>query len=89
MKKINPEIERRTRPKIPRKYCRTLADYIVGIASPSLMFRGVFNGDQELMRYEHELSKYMIYKRTMTKERWKSFESAIRKERKNRECTET
>ena len=81
-KKFDQAIERKTQPKIPRKFCSTEIDYIFGVASPSLVMIARFQGDKELEEFEMQLSKYMIYKRTMEKKQWKEFDRSRRIERK-------
>lgn len=72
-KPFYPEYMVKRRPKVPRCMCRTLADWIIGKMSPSLVFMAWADKEkaEALDRYHEQQKKYLCWKRQLSRESWK------------------
>ena len=80
----------RQRPKTPRCICSGKIKGFLGIVSPSLYWavRTGAKGEtaiKELEEFECQHLRYMCYKRTLTKEKWKTLYRQYREERRRNE----
>jgi len=64
-RKIDERFEQRKKPRLPREYCTSWKNWLLGIVSPS---RRMVLYD---LSYEVSRLKYKVYKRTATREEWK------------------
>lgn len=64
-RKIDKRFEQRRKPMLPREYCSSCVNWLLGIVSPS---RRMVLCD---LSYEIGCLKYKVYKRTATRAEWK------------------
>ena len=73
-KQFYPEYMTKRRPRVPRCLCRTLADWFLGIMSPSLVFMA-WNDEEKaraLAKYNEQHRKYLCWTRQLSREQWKA-----------------
>lgn len=80
-----PEYMTKRRPHVPRCLCRTLTEWIMGIMSPSLVFRACLDEEKgkALSEFNEKHRKYLCWKRTLSKNGWKTLYRETRKVRSN------
>lgn len=73
-------------PRPPRELCRTFADWLLGIVSPSLCFAVDTDKTREYWRkvraYKMNVLQWKYQKRTITKEEYKEYDRIKRTRRK-------
>lgn len=73
-KPFYPEYMTKRRPRVPRCLCRTTADWLAGIMSPSLVF-AAWNDEEKtrkLAEFDEQHRKYMCWKRQLGRNGWKA-----------------
>lgn len=73
-KPFYPEYMTKRRPHVPRCLCRTTADWLAGIMSPSLVFMTLADEEKarKLREHDEQHRKYMCWKRKLSREGWKA-----------------
>lgn len=77
MKRKKPfyqEYMTKRRPRVPRCLCRTTADWLAGIMSPSMVL-AAWNNEEEsrkLAEFDEQRRKYMCWKRQLGRNNWKA-----------------
>lgn len=77
MKRKKPfyqEYMTKRRPRVPRCLCRTTADWLAGIMSPSMVL-AAWNNEEEsrkLAEFDEQRRKYMCWKRQLGRNGWKA-----------------
>ena len=72
-KPFYPEYMTKRRPRVPRCLCRTTADWLAGIMSPSLVLAAWNNEEKsrKLAKFDDQHRKYMCWKRQLGRNGWK------------------
>lgn len=78
-------------PRPPRELCRTFADWLLGIVSPSLLFKHAYSIDppasvteyfERCHEWELNVLRWKVQQRTATREEYKKLNRAERNNRK-------
>ena len=72
-RKIDERFEQRKKPRLPREYCTSWKNWLLGIVSPS---RRLVLYD---LKYELGCLRYKVYKRTATRCEWKRLWNCYRR----------
>lgn len=82
-----PEYMRKRRPKVPGFLCSSYVNYLLGIISPSLVFRAIADERTaaETKAYLNEAQKFLCWQRRLSREEWKNLHRFVRVNRKRQQ----